>query len=325
MVGVDVFQGDILQFDADVLVLKYAQDFYGVDEVVARRLQNAGVSFGGKLPKENGFRLLSSSGTVACDQVLFVGVVPLRQFGYQKIRGFARKALQALAGKAPAIKHVCMTLHGAGYGLDETEAFESEIAGLVDAITNRDYPEQLERISIVERNRGRAERLQEALDNFLPSGQIGENLERHLAELGTEKSERFRSVGYSSEGKPHVFVAMPFSDEMEDTYHYGIQGAVKSAGFLCERVDSEAFTGDILDRIKERIEDAEFVVADLTAANPNVYLEVGYAWGCDVPVILTVNDTDDLKFDVQGQNCIEYDRIKDLEEKLESYLNKLGH
>lgn len=324
MVDVEVVQGDVLKFEADVLVLKYAQDFYGVDEVVARKLMDAGFSFRGKLPKENGFRLISSSGTVASDQILFVGVAPLRQFGYQKIRGFARKSLQALAGKAPSTRDICMTLHGAGYGLDEAEAFESEIAGLVDAITNKDYPERLERISIVERNRGRAERLKDALDNFLPSRQIGENLERHLSELGAEKSERFRSVGYSSEGKPHVFVAMPFSDEMEDTYHYGIQGAVKSAGFLCERVDSEAFTGDILDRIKDRIKDAEFVVADLTTANPNVYLEVGYAWGCDVPVILTINDTEELKFDVQGQNCIEYDRIKDLEEKLESYLKKLS-
>jgi len=59
-------------------------------------------------------------------------------------------------------------------------------------------------------------------------------------------------------------------------------------------MDQEAFTGDILDRIKKKIETATVVIAELSGANPNVYLEVGYAWGKDVPTILLVKETDEI-------------------------------
>ncbi len=69
--------------------------------------------------------------------------------------------------------------------------------------------------------------------------------------------------------------------------------------------------------VKQRISSATFVIADLTTANPNVYLEVGYAWGCGRPTVLIVRDTaDELKFDVKGQKCLVYKSIKQLEEIL---------
>jgi nucleoside 2-deoxyribosyltransferase len=75
--------------------------------------------------------------------------------------------------------------------------------------------------------------------------------------------------------------------------------------------------------VRERIRSASLVIADLTGSNPNVYLEVGYAWGSGVPTVLLVNDTDDLKFDVRGQRCIVYKRIKDIEEKLRKEIKEL--
>lgn len=65
------------------------------------------------------------------------------------------------------------------------------------------------------------------------------------------------------------------------------------------------------------------MIADLTTANSNVYLEVGYAWGIGVPTILVVQTADDLKFDVRGQRCIVYNRIKELENKLQQELSLL--
>ena len=66
---------------------------------------------------------------------------------------------------------------------------------------------------------------------------------------------------------------------------------MRSAGFLCERADLSAFTGDVMDWVRNRIKTAKLVIADLTEANPNVYLEVGYAWGCEVPTVLLTKDT----------------------------------
>jgi hypothetical protein len=116
---------------------------------------------------------------------------------------------------------------------------------------------------------------------------------------------------------------MPFKEEMEDTYHYGIQGVVRDAGFLCERADLSSFTGDVMQWVRDKIKTAKLVIADLTDGNANVYLEVGYVWGCNVPTVLLIKDTNDLKFDVRGQRCLSYKKIKDLENSLLKELKEL--
>ena len=42
--------------------------------------------------------------------------------------------LVTLAGELPATRTLLVTVHGPGYGLDENEAFESQVAGFVEAI-----------------------------------------------------------------------------------------------------------------------------------------------------------------------------------------------
>lgn len=316
-----VERGDVVDFDCDVLVLKYAQARYGADEAVARALRAAGTSEEAMSPQPGAFRVLEAGGAIAATEVMFAGVDPLRHFGYRSIRMFARKALADLAGRDPAIRHVGFTMHGVGYGLDEREAFESLVAGLLDAVGSGDVPRDLVEIAIVERSPSRVNRLADYLSqlDFGP-----DEWDSPVSGVDpAEVSERLREVGYASDGKPHVFVAMPLSDAKSDHYHYGIQGAVHAAGFLCERVDLTAFTGDVLERIKERIETAEMVVADLSGGNPNVYLEVGYAWGKGVPTVLIADDADELRFDVQGQRCIPYTTIRDLESKLTAELTQL--
>jgi hypothetical protein len=120
-----------------------------------------------------------------------------------------------------------------------------------------------------------------------------------------------------------VFVAMPFAPEFDDYFHYGIQQAVNTAGFLCERADLATFTGDVIVWVKERIDSARLLVADLSTANPNVYLEVGYAWGKGIPTVLLARDRADLKFDVKGQRCLLYTSIRRLEELLTRELGGL--
>ena len=104
----------------------------------------------------------------------------------------------------------------------------------------------------------------------------------------------------------------------------------RDLGLLCERLDEEAFIGDILTQITRRIEDASIVIADLTGANPNVFLEVGYAWGKGRPTMLLFRkpnkgrNEQKLPFDVSGHRCIIYDDATHLHEQLSSELVKLG-
>ena len=139
----------------------------------------------------------------------------------------------------------------------------------------------------------------------------------------SETLDSIDSAGFGSESKPYVFVAMPFLKEMEDVFYFGIQDPTHAAGFLCERIDNEAFIGEIMDQVKKKIESAAVVVADLTGSNPNVYLEVGYAWGKGHPTILLIRAKEEARFDVRGQRHLTYETIRDLKQKLANEIKQL--
>jgi hypothetical protein len=307
---------DVLAAGGHVLALKYAQALYGVDELVYEALGHQSQGHSLRLPSVGEFTLHNGGQGIAAEQVLFVGVPELRRFGYKEIREFGRRVLTVLASAAPETQVVLLTLHGAGYGLDESEAFRSEIAGLIDALSSGDFPSSLTTLTVVERNPGRAERLAEVLTELVPTHRLDPSTGHLLQNLTESRKETLRSVGYDSDSKPSAFVAMPFVEEMGDVFHYGIERAVNAAGYLCERADLAVFTGDIMEWVRTRIGRAQIVIADLSGANANVYLEVGYAWGQSKPTILLVRDSTDLKFDVRSQRCLVYSSIRQLEERL---------
>lgn len=315
-IKISIIHGDAFQIQADVMVLKYAQAPYGLDRDIIRELGERENQIYTKLPKESGFYHLGSRGITSTKDILFIGVTELRKFEYREIREFGRKALVSLASALPSTKSVLVTIHGPGYGLDEIEAFESQIAGMLDAINSEDFPGPLEEIIFVERSKGRQQRLQKILNELFPSGLIPTPKSGGIKRITETSKETLRTAGIDSKSKKRIFVAMPFASDFDDLYEYGIQGAVNSVGYLCERADLESFTGDVMDWVKKRIATADIVIADLTGGNANVYLEVGYAWGKDRETVLIVKDTKDLKFDTRGQRCIPYSSIKDLETKL---------
>lgn len=322
-IAIEAVHGDVLERRADVLALKFAQNLFGVDLKVVTELSKLGTDLRDRLPAIGETLLVASRNVVPSHELLFVGVEPLGRFDYESIRVFARQVLATLQEQRPTTEHVAMTLHGGGFGLDEAEAFRAEIAGLLDAVQERRAPVGLRRISIIERDRDTARRMQQVLEAILPRGVVEAPGKRDKpSSLGSARSG-LDSVGRESRGKPLVFVAMPFAEEYADRFHYGISGAVNAAGFLCERADLASFTGDVIAWVKERIDNATLVVADLTTANPNVYLEVGYAWGRGVNTVLIVAHGYELKFDVRSQRCLIFRSIRHLEELLTTELTSL--
>jgi hypothetical protein len=313
-ISVRVLADDALTVRADVLVLKYAQAHYGIDAAANSLLARRGVKV--NMPRPGESVLVEGGRDFGAGHVLFLGVQPLEDFSYAEIRDFGRRAVEDLAVTLPRAKHLVLTLHGAGFGLDETEAFESELAGVVEGIGAGSFPAALKTVTFAERDTRRSDRLQAALDRLLPLGRIDTRSLAATRSLDASAQTTLRTVGYASSAKPRVFVAMPFAPEWDDTFHYGIQGAINAAGMLCERADLASFTGDVMDWVKARIGSARLVVADLSTGNANVYLEVGYAWGKGVPTILLSKSSDELKFDVKSQRCIVYKSIKQLEELL---------
>ena len=315
---IDVECGDVLTTECDVLVLKYAQGFCGADLAVAKCLDLSEREDSVLAPGK--FLRIPTKGRLACKRVLFLGVPPLWHFGYGEIRAFATDALTILAGQDCARSSVALTMHGVGYGLDEREAFTAQVAGLMEYLLLPDKAWRPQRVVIVERDVNRAARIKALLSTILSESEAVVTA-RSGHPPGTRAS--IPDAGLNSDSKQHIFVAMPFAEEMEDVYEFGIREPINAAGCLCERCDRSVFTGDVLDRIKGRIASAALIVADMTGANPNVYLEVGYAWGKGIPTLLLARKGEELKFDVRSHRCVYYATISQLRKQLAELLPQL--
>jgi hypothetical protein len=294
--------------------LKHAQAFYGADAVVTAALDRAGRGRVEIHADPGDYVLLPSHGAVATEHVLFVGVESLVTFEYSQIREFTAQGLMIASRELPHARHVAMTIHGVNYGLDERETFLAQLGGVADA---EQQCVAATHLTIIEKDVGRAARLKAILREARPEPRSA------AGPPGALSSAWQITAGAASRAKPHVFVAMPFNKDSEDVYVFGIQGPVNEAGYLCERVDMAVFTGDIVERIKSRIATSSLVIADLTGANANVYLEVGYAWGKDRPTLLLCRQLEELRFDVRSQRCILYESIVDLARQLRANLASL--
>ena len=110
---------------------------------------------------------------------------------------------------------------------------------------------------------------------------------------------------------------MPFTDDFNDIYHLGIKQSCEDAGAYCERVDEQYYHESMLDRIYNQISKADFIVADMTNKNPNVFYEVGYAHALGKKTILLTQNVNDIPFDLKHYPHIIYsDRILKLKEDL---------
>lgn len=334
-----IVQDDIATVDADVVALKYAQAYYGADLWMSSTLVDVGMSKERLQPKAGEYSLVETKGSIHAPDVLFVGTPHLRHFGYEQIYEFCTEALAVLASERRHARSVALTLHGVGFGLDETASFQAELAGVSDSWASGAVPADLETVVLVERNAGRVERLEQALAQYIArssNGQVLATSDRRVATLvrstktissdvhpHTARSSGNTGAKERASAQAHAFVAMPFSETMLDVFFYGIQNPLHAVDLLCERMDHVAFTGEIVEQMKRRIETASVVIAILTGGNPNVYLEVGYAWGKGIPTILVASSVEELAFDVKGSRCLTYTSIKDLEQKLSTEIRAL--
>ncbi len=107
--------------------------------------------------------------------------------------------------------------------------------------------------------------------------------------------------------KLFAFVLMPFNKEFDDIYKLGIKSAVESLGMIVNRVDEQVFHREgILERIYNQIDVADFIIADMTDRNPNVFYEVGYAHAKKKVCILLTSRADDIPFDLKHHRHIVY-------------------
>jgi len=232
-------------------------------------------------------------------------------FSYRSVDRYARTILRVVANEQFEVGGTRVTvvtaIHGPGAGLDASESMETLVLAFANELGSRPQLGSLDEVILVENKKEVFDRLQERL-KYLAARDVvtfdGSTcfINPSMAQTTTAAEER-REEQLSLR---HLFVAMPYAKEFNNAYYFGIKGPVELRGRKCERVDHDAFTGDIVDRIKTRIRGSELVIADITGNNPNVFFEVGYAEGLGKNVIL-ISQAQDTPFDLKTRRQIRYD------------------
>tara|TARA_B100000949_G_C14215701_1_gene422230 strand:+ start:108 stop:1127 length:1020 start_codon:yes stop_codon:yes gene_type:complete len=134
---------------------------------------------------------------------------------------------------------------------------------------------------------------------------------------GWERWERIRQGGEASRDG---FIAMQFgNDRLDGFVEQHVQGTVaEKLGLKIHRVDSEEkVRADLIDNVmREAIEDAAFVLCELSHGNKGAYWEAGLAEGLGKPVIYLCEQAiwDDPKtrphFDVNHRTTVMWDENK---------------
>lgn len=105
------------------------------------------------------------------------------------------------------------------------------------------------------------------------------------------------------------FVLMPFHRSFDAVYAT-VSEACESPELLltCSRADDFYNPGHIMEDILMGIASADFIVADLTGKNPNVFYELGIAHSCKdaLNVVIITQSLEDVPFDLRHMRCITY-------------------
>jgi hypothetical protein len=119
-----------------------------------------------------------------------------------------------------------------------------------------------------------------------------------------------------------AFILMPFDPTLDLVYLKHIRPVMSEMGLRVARADDFFTTGSIMTDIWSAINRAEFVIADCTGRNPNVFYEIGLAHARGKDTILLTQTIDDVPFDLRHLRVIVYDLTPRGRWKLEENLMK---
>lgn len=107
----------------------------------------------------------------------------------------------------------------------------------------------------------------------------------------------------------NVFIIMPF-DVKYDVVYSAIQVACERADLLPVRADEIKEIGPIINHIFDSIENSDFIIAEISEKNQNVYYEVGVAHCMGKPTILLAMEglEKELPFDVKHNRVVFYNK-----------------
>ena len=119
------------------------------------------------------------------------------------------------------------------------------------------------------------------------------------------------------------FLLMPFSADWSGRVHKHIAKILMQLGYQTIRAD-DLYGHDVLEDIWRAINECEFLLADTSGKNPNVFYEIGIAHTLGKRVILISQDSGDIPFDFRRYRHILYrdntDGFDELARQLPGYI-----
>jgi hypothetical protein len=123
-----------------------------------------------------------------------------------------------------------------------------------------------------------------------------------------------------------VFVIMAFHGRDSDAVFAAIKAGCTRIYLKAKRVDENVGSGLIIKEITDLIDDAEFIVCDLTDERPNVYYELGYAHGAENEserILLIAKEGTKLHFDIAPLRVEFYKSTEDLRNMITNKLRAM--
>jgi len=124
-----------------------------------------------------------------------------------------------------------------------------------------------------------------------------------------------------------AFIIMPFKSPFNEFYEKIIKKVCNELDIEVVRGDEIISTSVVMEDILYQINISNFIIAEVTEPNPNVYYELGYARALNKQVILLAKKDTEIPFDISHYRIIYYDDsiiFKDeIENNLRMYLNRM--
>lgn len=136
--------------------------------------------------------------------------------------------------------------------------------------------------------------------------------------------KQFRTAKIPIQRKSCFFL-MPFNEQF-NTVYTNIKDLLMDEGFICTRADEIAGSNPIMGEIIENILHAQYIIADLTNCNPNVFYELGIAHTFkDSQNVLLLKQKDTMvPFDISHLRYEEYDplNLRQLLETIKKFIDR---
>ncbi len=125
-----------------------------------------------------------------------------------------------------------------------------------------------------------------------------------------------------------VFMIMPFAEEFQHVYADHIKPVVEETGLTIKRGDAYYSGHVILTEIWSSLYSCQFVIAEVSGQNANVYYELGMAHTLGKTAIILMKRGDQIPFDIRGRRVIRYDDtlegLLELEQQLRKAMDDLA-